>query len=240
MKVFAHRGASADWPENTLMAFRQGWHAGAAGAELDVRLTADGEAIVCHDATALRTTGQDLVIARETAVALRSTDATSWKGPLFPREPLPLLGEVLAELPTGRELLIEIKCGAEVIPALQALHLPAAVAGFLCFDADVLAAVRRVLPRHRCLLNIAAPRGMGRHNTAALVGQCHARGFAGVSLGWHRGLDRSLVETLHAAGLQVAVWTVDHESVARTARSFGVDVLMTNKPYELLRDLSRG
>lgn len=240
MKVFAHRGASADWPENTLVAFRAGWRAGAHGAELDVRLTADGEIIVCHDATALRTTGQDLVVARATAAVLRSVDATSWRGPHYAAEPLPLLGEVVAELPHDRELLIEIKCGAEIVPALEALHVPADTVGFLCFDADVLTAVRLAMPRHRCLLNVEAPRGELRHEPDALVRMCRGHEFSGVSLGWHPGLERALVETLHKAGLQVAVWTVDDPSVARTARALGVDVLMTNKPGELLRSLDRG
>jgi glycerophosphoryl diester phosphodiesterase len=221
------------------MAFRQGWRAGADGAELDVRLTADGEVLVCHDASARRTTGRDLIVARETAAALRAADATSWKGLVHPREPMPLLGEVAAELPYARELLVELKCGAEIVPALQSLQLPPATVGFLCFDAEILAAAKRAMPRHRCLLNVEAPRS-GRHDPASLLRTCRERNFAGVSLGWHAGLGRALVGALHAAGLQVAVWTVDDPAVAAKAQAISVDLLMTNDPSLLRNALRHG
>ena len=55
--IFAHRGASAHAPENTLAAFELALTQGADGIELDVKLSADGHVIVIHDATVDRTTG---------------------------------------------------------------------------------------------------------------------------------------------------------------------------------------
>jgi glycerophosphoryl diester phosphodiesterase len=49
MKVFAHRGSSLIWPENTLLAFRKAHEAGATGFETDLRLSSDGEIMLCHD-----------------------------------------------------------------------------------------------------------------------------------------------------------------------------------------------
>ena len=54
--IFAHRGASAHAPENTLAAFELALEQGADGIELDVKLSADGQVIVIHDATVDRTT----------------------------------------------------------------------------------------------------------------------------------------------------------------------------------------
>ena len=51
VKIFAHRGASAYAPENTLEAFRLAMEQGADGIELDVQLTKDGELVVIHDET---------------------------------------------------------------------------------------------------------------------------------------------------------------------------------------------
>ena len=48
-RVFAHRGGCALGPENTIAAFDRGLAAGADGLELDVRLSADGVVVVCHD-----------------------------------------------------------------------------------------------------------------------------------------------------------------------------------------------
>ena len=56
--VVAHRGDSYHAPENTLEAARLGWEAGAEAWELDVQLTRDGVAVVCHDESLVRTHGR--------------------------------------------------------------------------------------------------------------------------------------------------------------------------------------
>jgi glycerophosphoryl diester phosphodiesterase len=63
MRLIGHRGASARYAENTLAAFRAAWASGAGGVELDVRLSADGEVVVFHDADGRRTAGQSGRIA---------------------------------------------------------------------------------------------------------------------------------------------------------------------------------
>ncbi len=49
MRIFAHRGSSLLWPENTLLAFRRAHEAGATGFETDLRLSRDGQIVLCHD-----------------------------------------------------------------------------------------------------------------------------------------------------------------------------------------------
>ena len=56
-RLYAHRGASAERPENTMPAFERAVEAGADALEMDVHLTRDGHLVVAHDDTALRTTG---------------------------------------------------------------------------------------------------------------------------------------------------------------------------------------
>ena len=72
---FAHRGASARAPENTLEAFRAAVEAGAGGLELDVHMTLDREIVVIHDATVDRTTNGSGAVAEMTLDELRSFDA---------------------------------------------------------------------------------------------------------------------------------------------------------------------
>ena len=55
-QIFAHRGYSAKYPENTMIAFKEAALAGADGIELDVQLTKDGEIVVIHDDKVDRTT----------------------------------------------------------------------------------------------------------------------------------------------------------------------------------------
>lgn len=73
--AFGHRGSARLWPENTLHAFRQAVAAGVAALELDVRATADGHAVVCHDATLERTTDGSGAVAEHGLADLRQLDA---------------------------------------------------------------------------------------------------------------------------------------------------------------------
>ena len=56
MKIFAHRGFSGEYPENTMLAFRKAYETGCDGIELDVQLTKDGVPVIMHDETIDRTT----------------------------------------------------------------------------------------------------------------------------------------------------------------------------------------
>ena len=78
MLIIAHRGASAEAPENTLAAFRRAIELGADGVEFDVRLAADGVPVVIHDATLKRTAGIDRRVADITSAELARLDVGSW------------------------------------------------------------------------------------------------------------------------------------------------------------------
>ncbi len=75
--VIAHRGSSAEAPENTLPAFEAAIRRGADALELDVRLTADGAPVVIHDATLDRTTDGEGPVAAQALAELRTLDAGS-------------------------------------------------------------------------------------------------------------------------------------------------------------------
>ena len=70
-KIFAHRGFSGEYPENTMLAFRKAVEAGSDGIELDVHLSQDGEIIVMHDEKIDRTTDGSGYIRDYTAEELR-------------------------------------------------------------------------------------------------------------------------------------------------------------------------
>jgi len=57
--LLAHRGASADAPENTIAAFEEAVRQGADGVELDVQVCSTGEVVVCHDERLTRLAGLD-------------------------------------------------------------------------------------------------------------------------------------------------------------------------------------
>src|SRR5512138_390835 len=92
--IFAHRGASAHAPENTLAAFRLALEHGADGIELDAKLTSDGQVVVIHDQTVERTTGDPGMVRDMTLAQLKALDAGSFFDSAFTREPIPTLAEV--------------------------------------------------------------------------------------------------------------------------------------------------
>ncbi len=76
--AYAHQGGAWEAPSSTLHAIRAALAGGATGIELDVHATADGELVVCHDATVDRTTDGSGAIASMTLAALRALDNAYW------------------------------------------------------------------------------------------------------------------------------------------------------------------
>lgn len=127
--VVAHRGASAQAPENTMEAFRLGVEAGADAIELDVHLTADGQLAVIHDDSLDRTTDRTGAVARQTMDEIREADAGAmFAGPNadYPFRGrglvVPTLAEVLAWLPDNVGLVIEIKARAAADAVVEAVR----------------------------------------------------------------------------------------------------------------------
>ena len=75
MKVYAHRGYSGAYPENTMLAFRKAEEAGSDGIELDVQLTKDGQVVVIHDENVDRTTDGKGLVCDYTLAELQKLNA---------------------------------------------------------------------------------------------------------------------------------------------------------------------
>ena len=107
--IVAHRGYSAQYPENTLVAFRAADNAGAHMIELDVNLTLDRRLVVIHDENVDRTTNGSGMVRRLTMEELRRLDAGSWFNARFEGERVPALSQVLDAAKGRLKVNIEIK-----------------------------------------------------------------------------------------------------------------------------------
>ncbi len=96
--LFAHRGASADAPENTMPAMQLAKKMGAKWVEFDVTLSKDGEVFVFHDDMLNRTTNMQGHIARKSAATLKQADAGIWFSPHYKSTSIPTLVEMLTTL----------------------------------------------------------------------------------------------------------------------------------------------
>ena len=111
IKIWAHRGASAHAPENTLEAFQKAIELGAHGIELDVQLTKDGKLVVIHDERIDRTSDGQGWIKDYHLEELMSFNY-NYNMQKYSRCRLPLLEEVLALVkPYDITLNIELKTG---------------------------------------------------------------------------------------------------------------------------------
>lgn len=108
-KVVGHRGACEVAPENTLASFERAWRDGADIVEMDVRLSADGQVVVFHDATVDRTTDGTGEVAAMTVAELKRLDAGRWFDPRFAGERVPTLREVFDWAAGKIGLLLELK-----------------------------------------------------------------------------------------------------------------------------------
>jgi glycerophosphoryl diester phosphodiesterase len=233
--LIAHRGASRDAPENTLAAFRLAWETGADGIEGDFRLTRDGEIVCLHDATTRRTARADLVVADTDLARLRELDAGAWKGERWRGERIPTLSEVIATVPRGKKLFIELKSGPEILLPLAAILAgsgldPGQVAIF-AFDAELIAESRTLFPRFKRLWITDFTR---ERRTVGGAGQIlrtlERSGAAGLAGKAHRAIDAPFVRALRAAGMELHVWTVDSPRSAARFLDLGVDSIITNRP----------
>ena len=106
MQIFAHRGFSLQYPENTMTAFRKALEVGADGIEMDARLTLDGQIVIMHDSTIDRTTNGKGKVRDLPLKEILGLDAGIKKGVVFENERVPTLEQVFAEL--GGKLLLNI------------------------------------------------------------------------------------------------------------------------------------
>lgn len=117
---FAHRGASAVCPENTMAAFRKSLELGATGIETDVQMSSDGGLVLIHDESLNRTAGAEGYVKDKTLSQLLELDAGSWFGPEFRGEGLPTLEELLDLLQERDTVLnIELKNGIFLYPGME-------------------------------------------------------------------------------------------------------------------------
>lgn len=107
---YAHRGASAVAPENTMPAFIEAQNQGADGIECDIQITRDGVPVVIHDESLARTTNGTGLVSQHTFAELQAYDAGAWFHPKYAKTSIPALEEVFLWLKTNAlRLNIELK-----------------------------------------------------------------------------------------------------------------------------------
>lgn len=111
-QIFAHRGFSAAFPENTMKAFIEAEKVGANGLEIDVQLSKDGEVVIIHDEKVDRTTNGTGFIKDLTYKEIRKLDASYKNKKWLKKEPIPSFTELLEWMTTNSLICnVELKNG---------------------------------------------------------------------------------------------------------------------------------
>ncbi len=224
--VIAHRGASADRPENTLSAFELAVEQRADMIELDLHLSRDDAIVVRHDPD-LASLGLDRELRATDLAQIRSLDAGAG-------EKIPTLDEVLDRFGSKIAFNLELKSGvAGAYPGLEEAALRAvesrgllASTLFSSFGDAVLARLRALSPTARLAVLVERRRSHGALERARAVGAEALNPWFGLA-------NAAFVDRAHADGYAVYPYTVDALGDMRRCLDAGVDGLFTNHPSRL-------
>jgi len=223
--ILAHRGACRSAPENTLAAFRLAFELGADGVELDVRLSADGDAVVHHDADLRRTAGRAERIAE-----LRASDLATVvvRGVATETTGIPTLESALASLPAGALVDIEVKEEAWEDDRLErrTLAVAAARSGPTFFSSASLLVLKRlrVLAPEQALALVVWDRPATRSVDIA------CRLGAGALVVRRDLVTAPLFAGAAARGLALIPYNVDSPRGIRAVSRDGAAAVITNRP----------
>ncbi|MET8367019.1 glycerophosphodiester phosphodiesterase [Micromonospora sp. NPDC049580] len=234
--AFAHRGGAADGDENTTEAFARAIGLGYRYVETDVHATADGVAVIFHDPTLARLTGEAGRIAEMSWADLASVRVGG-------AAVVPRLDEVLSAWPQVR-FNIDVKADGGVAPTVATVtRVGAADRVLLASFSDARLTRLRALTEGRVATSLGM-RGVARLRLASLHGRPLRLPPSVVAAqvppryGRMPVVDRRFLDYCHRLGLQVHVWTIDEPAQMHELLDRGVDGIMTDH-VGVLRDVYR-
>jgi len=237
--LIAHRGASADAPENTLAAFRLAINQGADAIELDVQQTLDKKLVIMHDPSLSRTTNGRGWVSRKSFDYIKTLDAGGWFDNKYTGEPVPRLEDVLDSFGTKTHYVIELKFyrprsdrfASRVYDAVASRGLIDKVL-FLSFDPRLLAQIKKNNPQAlTCwaflpLFGFRPPQWLANKFDVLAIAATKA--------------NPTYIEKLQKLGKPVNIWAgvgrpEDHDQEINC----GAEFITTNSPGKLKRLLAR-
>jgi glycerophosphoryl diester phosphodiesterase len=239
--IMAHRGDSAFAPEDTVPAITSAFDKGADACEIDIRLTADGHAVLMHDGTIDRTTNGSGSASSFTLAQLQTFDAGSWFAARFGGTRPPSLAEAMLAAKGRGTLYLDIKVSGMFSAIQQAINTSG-------FDPDDLlwwtygestitvAQIKSAYPNARIMWEDNTARNNWGTWTPAQkqdwIQQMKTKGIWGFDYGSNFGtISPAFIADLHDAGFFVSVYSLlSPESIHRATETAGVDGFETDIP----------
>jgi len=236
--IIAHRGASYLAPENTVAAANLAWELGTDAVEVDVYLTKDKKVMAIHDKDTKRTSpGENSYVIKDTpSEVLRELDAGAWKDEKYRGEKIPFLSEVIETIPAGKNLVVEIKSGSEIIPYLKSVVENSGKQDqiiFIAFGWETILETKNIFPGNKCYWLSSVKEGLEEK-----MEQAADAGLEGINLNY-KIVDKELIEKADKYNLEVLVWTVDNPEIAMELKQAGVVAITTNRPKWLKEEMEK-
>ncbi len=251
--VFAHRGGSRRWPENTMLAFQNAADLGVDALELDIHSTADGEIVVIHDPFVDRVTNGTGAVQNFTLAELQQLDAGYWwsedGGHSYPFRgrglTIPTLAEVFTTFP-HYWINIDIKqSDPPIVEPFVEMIRAYGMTQQVCvgsFHTQTVNQFRQACPEVATAASLPEAEQMLLLSKLGLGafyrGRAQAMQLPEVEMRL-RVVTPAFIQVAHSHGVAVHVWTVNDISQMRRLIEMGVDGLMTDYPDLLLKLLGR-
>lgn len=241
VQIFAHRGFSGYYPENTMLAFQKvAEETVADGIELDIQLTKDGEIVIMHDEMLDRTTNGSGWLKDHTLEELKMLSVgVNVKG-FFPRQTIPTLCEYFTWLKTTKLITnIELKTSyfeyegieEKLIAMVKEFGLEDQI-WYSSFNHYTVARIKKLMPEAKC--------GLLTDTWLMNIGEYAAsQGAASVNARTYFCAKEGVAADLHAHNIALQAWTPNDAEMMQELVDAGVDVLITNYPDIAAKVLGR-
>lgn len=241
--LIAHRGASGLAPENTLAAIEKALEIGVDRIEMDLRQTLDGEVVVLHDKTIIRTTNGWGSVRKLPLAKLKKYSAGSWFDLKFSSERVPTFREVLELVDGKATLLLEVKDGTPYHPGIEK-RIIELVNEYSANDWCIVQSFNdRILNNFRKLPEFqadmqklfaafipVAPFYGGSKFTYKRLRRYDYAQEVNIS---RRYVNPRVIRKVHKMSKKVNVWTVNEKESLKKFVDWGVDGIITDYPNRL-------
>lgn len=238
-KIFAHRGFSGEYPENTMLAFQKAVELGVDGIEFDVHLTKDNQLVIIHDENIRRTSNGEGWVRDMTLDELRQYDFSAGFAGVYGFNAIPTLREYF-ELVKETPIIsnIELKTGVfeyptiegRVIDMIREYHLEDRVI-LSSFNHYTIQRCKSIAPDLKCgFLTEDWIIDCGKYTASHSVECCHPN---------LHNLVPEFVKEMHDAGREINTYTVNEEEDILRLAALDVDALIGNYPDRMIRLLRK-
>ena len=228
MKILAHRGLSAKFPENTVIAFEAAAKLPIWGVEFDVHLTKDNQLVVIHDEAIDRTSNGQGFVKELTLNELRAFDYGSWFNTEFTGQHIPTLAEVLKIFEhTHHQINIEIKSDIFEYEGIESLiakeiqtfgHIDRFIIS--SFNHESIARFQQIMPNVQTALLFASL-------VTKLEEYLKTFGGEAIHIPYYYGM-RSIIEQAIRNGVTVRAYTVNDANIVKQLETLGVDAVFSD------------